>query len=109
MCILSGCDYLPSVPGIGLTTAHKMMKKYSKNVNNVSMYHIAGKFGEFDKSSLICQTKTIQISTYNYNLWQNLFIRQTFFRQMLKMNIFAKLSPHKTFPLYGINRNTTEM
>ena len=36
MCILSGCDYLPSVPGIGLSTAHKLMKKYAKNVNNVS-------------------------------------------------------------------------
>jgi len=31
-------------------------------------YYIAGKFGEFGESSLICQTKTIQISTYNYNL-----------------------------------------
>jgi len=31
-------------------------------------YCIAGKFGEFGKSSLIRQTKTIQISTYNYNL-----------------------------------------
>ena len=36
MCILSGCDYLASVPGIGLTTAHKLMKKYARNVNNVS-------------------------------------------------------------------------
>jgi len=28
----------------------------------------SGKFGKFDESFLICQTKTIQISTYNYNL-----------------------------------------
>ena len=28
-------------------------------------YHIAGKFGEFDELSVICQTKTIQISSYN--------------------------------------------
>jgi len=41
----------------------------------MSTYRIAGKFGlvgrkfsEFGKSSLICQTKAIQISTYNYNL-----------------------------------------
>jgi len=33
-----------------------------------AIYHIARKFGEFGESSLICQTKTIQISTYNYNL-----------------------------------------
>jgi len=31
-------------------------------------YHIVGKFGEFGESSVIHQTKTIQISTYNYNL-----------------------------------------
>ena len=28
-------------------------------------YYIAGKFGEFGKLSMIRQTKTIQISTYN--------------------------------------------
>ena len=28
-------------------------------------YRIVGKFGEFDKSSMIRQTKIIQISTYN--------------------------------------------
>jgi len=34
------------------------------------IYRIAGKFGreKFGKSFLIRQTKTIQISTYNYNL-----------------------------------------
>ena len=31
-------------------------------------YRIAGKFGEFGESSVICQTKTIQIFTYNYYL-----------------------------------------
>lgn len=29
MCILSGCDYLPSVKGIGLVTANKLLRKYS--------------------------------------------------------------------------------
>lgn len=29
MCILSGCDYLNSVKGMGLITAHKMLKKHS--------------------------------------------------------------------------------
>ena len=28
MCILSGCDYLENINGMGLKTAHKMMKKY---------------------------------------------------------------------------------
>ncbi|RUS29506.1 PIN domain-like protein, partial [Jimgerdemannia flammicorona] len=27
MCILSGCDYLPSIPGMGLKTAHRMLRQ----------------------------------------------------------------------------------
>jgi len=39
----------------------------------------AGKFGEFGKSSVICQTLTNQILAYNkwYPYVQNLSIRQT--------------------------------
>jgi exonuclease-1 len=29
MCILSGCDYLPSIKGVGLKTANKLMRKHS--------------------------------------------------------------------------------
>ena len=39
------------------------------------------------------------------NLLADLLFRQAFFRQMLKMSQFAKLSPHHTFPLYGIQLN----
>ncbi|KAK1924562.1 PIN domain-like protein [Papiliotrema laurentii] len=28
MAMLSGCDYLPSIPGIGVKTAHRMLRKY---------------------------------------------------------------------------------
>lgn len=28
MCILAGCDYVPSLPGMGLKTAYKYFKKY---------------------------------------------------------------------------------
>ena len=31
MCILSGCDYLPSIPGMGLATANKMLKKFGRD------------------------------------------------------------------------------
>ena len=34
MCILSGCDYLPSIKGLGLYKAHKYLKK-STNVYKV--------------------------------------------------------------------------
>ncbi|KAG0176435.1 Rad2 nuclease [Apophysomyces sp. BC1034] len=30
MCIVSGCDYLPSLPGIGLKTSYKLFKQYEK-------------------------------------------------------------------------------
>ena len=35
------------------------------------------------------------------NLLAELFIRQTFFRQMLRKGEFAKVSPCQTFPLHG--------
>ena len=28
MCILAGCDYLPSLPGLGVKSAHKMLRKH---------------------------------------------------------------------------------
>ncbi|KAH8693942.1 putative exonuclease [Talaromyces proteolyticus] len=34
MCILSGCDYLPNIPKMGLKTAYRSMRKY-KNVEKV--------------------------------------------------------------------------
>ena len=31
LCILCGCDYLPSVPGVGPATASKLMKRFGKD------------------------------------------------------------------------------
>lgn len=28
MCVLAGCDFLPSVPGIGIVRAHSYVSKY---------------------------------------------------------------------------------
>lgn len=36
MCILSGCDYLPSLPGMGLKKAHASIKKF-KSYDKVRM------------------------------------------------------------------------
>jgi len=52
----------------------------------------AGKFGEFGESSVICQTKIIQISTYNYNILAESIHSPKFFCHMLKASKFAKLS-----------------
>ncbi|KAG9043367.1 Rad2 nuclease [Tulasnella sp. UAMH 9824] len=37
MAILSGCDYLPSITGLGIKTSHKLMRKY-KTVEKVLQY-----------------------------------------------------------------------
>jgi len=72
----------------------------------IMSYHIAGKpggenFGEFGESSVIRQTKTIQISTYNYNLLAECNHSPNFFHQMLKRSKFTKFSPCQTLLLYG--------
>ena len=38
MCILSGCDYLDSLPGMGLKTANKLLRKF-KTVDKV-LHHL---------------------------------------------------------------------
>ncbi|XP_038894034.1 exonuclease 1 isoform X2 [Benincasa hispida] len=48
MCILSGCDYLPSLPGMGLKRAHALIKKFASydkvirhlRYNTVSVPHL---------------------------------------------------------------------
>lgn len=32
-CILSGCDYLPSIPGFGIKKAHGCVKRYGSHKN----------------------------------------------------------------------------
>jgi len=53
---------------------------------------VGRKFGEFGKSSMIRQIKTIQIFTYNYNLLAESIHLPNLFCQMLKMSKFARLS-----------------
>jgi exonuclease 1 len=38
MCILSGCDYLDNIAGIGLVKAKKIMSK--TQVNNIELVHV---------------------------------------------------------------------
>ena len=41
MCILSGCDYLPSLPGIGLGKAFKFFSRTTNDdINLVTSHHI---------------------------------------------------------------------
>lgn len=53
ICILSGCDYLPSLPGIGLKKARKfIMRNTDHNIHRVSYYiKLSKKFSKFSKST----------------------------------------------------------
>ena len=71
-----------------------------------------GKFGEFDNSSVIRQTKlkpSNLVLTIN-NLLIDLLICQTFFHQMLKKSYFTKLPPAKVphYTVYYFLMNCTE-
>jgi len=59
-------------------------------------YCIAGKFGEFGESFVIHQTKTIQISTYNYNLLAESIHLPNFFCQTFLPNA-QNDQTHQTF------------
>lgn len=45
MCILSGCDYLPSLRGIGLGTAKKILKS-ARNPDITMVRYVVGDFGK---------------------------------------------------------------
>lgn len=36
MCVLAGCDFLPSIPGIGISKAYSLVSKY-RNLDRVSI------------------------------------------------------------------------
>lgn len=44
MAILSGCDYIPSVTGVGLRTAHQLVKKHKETARIVRVMALNGKF-----------------------------------------------------------------
>ncbi|KAF9081125.1 Rad2 nuclease [Mortierella sp. AD031] len=60
MCILSGCDYLPSIPGMGLKTAQRLLRKYKTfdkvlrhlRMENTSMKIQSDYESEFRKADL---------------------------------------------------------
>ena len=43
MAILSGCDYLPSIPGVGLKTAWTLLRKYRTPENVIRALRLEGK------------------------------------------------------------------
>lgn len=44
MCILSGCDYLPNIPKMGLKTAYRSIRKYKTVEKALRMLQLEGRF-----------------------------------------------------------------
>ncbi|XP_013912309.1 PREDICTED: exonuclease 1 [Thamnophis sirtalis] len=71
MCILSGCDYLPSIHGIGLGKSCKLLKI----ANNPDIIKIIGKMGQYLKMNISVSEEYIQgfIRANNTFLYQLVF------------------------------------
>ncbi|XP_070806737.1 exonuclease 1 [Pituophis catenifer annectens] len=71
MCILSGCDYLPSIHGIGLGKSCKLIKI----ANNPDIIKVIGKMGQYLKMNISVTEEYIQgfIRANNTFLYQLVF------------------------------------
>ncbi|KAK9411821.1 exonuclease 1 [Crotalus adamanteus] len=71
MCILSGCDYLPSIHGIGLGKSCKLLKI----ANNPDIIKVIGKMGHYLKMNILVSEEYIQgfIRANNTFLYQLVF------------------------------------
>ncbi|CAN2391590.1 Exonuclease 1, partial [Pristimantis euphronides] len=71
MCILSGCDYLPSIHGIGLARASKLLKI----ANNPDITQVIKKIGQYLKTSITVPDGYIEgfIRANNTFLYQLVF------------------------------------
>ncbi|NWS70035.1 EXO1 Exonuclease, partial [Crotophaga sulcirostris] len=71
MCILSGCDYLPSIHGIGLAKACKLLKL----ANNPDIIKVIKKMGQYLKTNITVSEEYIQgfIRANNTFLYQLVF------------------------------------
>ncbi|XP_048341315.1 exonuclease 1 [Sphaerodactylus townsendi] len=71
MCILSGCDYLPSIHGIGLSKACKLLKI----ANNPDIIKVIGKIGQYLKMNISVPQEYIEgfIRANNTFLYQLVF------------------------------------
>ena len=58
MAILSGCDYLDSVAGLGLKTAHKLLRKYKtpEKVRETAVFFLASKVVVTEQAHLLCRS-----------------------------------------------------
>ncbi|NXI73206.1 EXO1 Exonuclease, partial [Anseranas semipalmata] len=85
MCILSGCDYLPSIHGIGLAKACKLLKL----ANNPDIIKVVKKMGHYLKMNITVSEEYIQ----GFTRANNTFLYQLVFdpvnRKLVPLNVYA--------------------
>ncbi|XP_059697677.1 exonuclease 1 [Haemorhous mexicanus] len=84
MCILSGCDYLPSIHGIGLAKACKLLKL----ANNPDIIKVIKKMGQYLKMNITIPEEYIQ----GFTRANNTFLYQLVFdpvnRKLVPLNAY---------------------
>ncbi|NWV43028.1 EXO1 Exonuclease, partial [Grantiella picta] len=85
MCILSGCDYLPSIHGIGLAKACKLVKL----ANNPDIIKVIKKMGQYLKMNITIPEEYIQ----GFTRANNTFLYQLVFdpvnRKLVPLNAYG--------------------
>ncbi|NXA93414.1 EXO1 Exonuclease, partial [Melanocharis versteri] len=85
MCILSGCDYLPSIHGIGLAKACKLLKL----ANNPDIIKVIKKMGQYLKTNITVPEEYIQ----GFTRANNTFLYQLVFdpvnRKLVPLNAYG--------------------
>ncbi|MGH0161033.1 UNVERIFIED_CONTAM: hypothetical protein FKN15_040366 [Acipenser sinensis] len=82
MCILSGCDYLASIPGIGLAKACKLLKM----ANNPDIIMVIKKIGQYLKMSVTVPDEYIEGFTRANNTFLYQLVFDPIGRQLVPLN-----------------------
>ncbi|NXP12254.1 EXO1 Exonuclease, partial [Thinocorus orbignyianus] len=84
MCILSGCDYLPSIHGIGLAKACKLLKL----ANNPDIIKVIKKMGQYLKMNITVPEEYIQGFTRANNTFLYQLVFDPINRKLVPLNAY---------------------
>ncbi|XP_061846239.1 exonuclease 1 [Colius striatus] len=84
MCILSGCDYLPSIHGIGLAKACKLLKL----ANNPDIIKVIKKMGQYLKMNITVSEEYIQGFTRANNTFLYQLVFDPVSRKLVPLNAY---------------------
>ncbi|KDN52223.1 hypothetical protein K437DRAFT_293160 [Tilletiaria anomala UBC 951] len=68
MAILSGCDYLPSIAGLGLKNAHRLLRKYKTPDRVVQQVRFEGKLGAVP-TDYLQQFRRAELTFVHQRVW----------------------------------------